>query len=645
MKKIYIPIILIFGFSINANAQEKSRQEKQGDKYSFNYSYEKAIDSYTSSKNLSLEGQRKLAESYSLTGQNDKAEAVYLTLVQSPTGVLPLDYYHYAMILKSTGKYTESNKWMDKFVELNPYDLRSKSYVSTKSKFDSLLKDEGKYKIEHLNLNTNAGDFGTSYYKNKIVFASTRAKAKAFKKKFNWNGKPFLDMYVSDVDGNQLKDPENFSKKLNGKMHDGPASFSNNGTYMAFTRNHYHDKSDDKVIELQIWFSSFTDNKWSQPVPFSINNSEYSVGQPFLTSDGKTMYFVSNMPGGLGGADIYKVKKGDNGAWEKPENLGNKINTEGDEVFPFLSESNEILYFSSNGHCGLGDLDIFSCQLTGLKIGQVNNAGFPLNTQYDDFAMIIDSTSQKGYFSSNRSGGSGDDDIYSVSILKVIEIKKRIVGVAKDVSGSSIPNTFITLYDSKNEVIDTVTTKDNGAYKFFIESDKTFNLNGKKVGYTDGKSQANSNGKDSIIVSDVILTKNEEVVVEKIEVGKDLGKVVKFNPIYFDYHEYKIRPDAEIELNKIVKIMNEYPNMVVNLNSHTDCRASKNYNQKLSDKRAQASTNYIKKRITKPERISGKGYGETKLINACNCDGKVVSGCSEDEHQQNRRTEFIIAKK
>ena len=645
MKKIYIPIILIFGFSINANAQEKSRQEKQGDKYSFNYSYEKAIDSYTSSKNLSLEGQRKLAESYSLTGQNDKAEAVYLTLVQSPTGVLPLDYYHYAMILKSTGKYTESNKWMDKFVELNPYDLRSKSYVSTKSKFDSLLKDEGKYKIEHLNLNTNAGDFGTSYYKNKIVFASTRAKAKAFKKKFNWNGKPFLDMNVSELDGNQLKDPENFSKKLNGKMHDGPASFSNNGTYMAFTRNHYHDKSDDKVIELQIWFSSFTDNKWSQPVPFSINNSEYSVGQPFLTSDGKTMYFVSNMPGGLGGADIYKVKKGDNGAWEKPENLGNKINTEGDEVFPFLSESNEILYFSSNGHCGLGDLDIFSCQLTGLKIGQVNNAGFPLNTQYDDFAMIIDSTSQKGYFSSNRSGGSGDDDIYSVSILKVIEIKKRIVGVAKDVSGSSIPNTFITLYDSKNEVIDTVTTKDNGAYKFFIESDKTFNLNGKKVGYTDGKSQANSNGKDSIIVSDVILTKNEEVVVEKIEVGKDLGKVVKFNPIYFDYHEYKIRPDAEIELNKIVKIMNEYPNMVVNLNSHTDCRASKNYNQKLSDKRAQASTNYIKKRISKPERISGKGYGETKLINACNCDGKVVSGCSEDEHQQNRRTEFIIAKK
>lgn len=646
MKTIYIPIILLFAFSINASAQEKSRQEKQGDKYSFNYSYEKAIDSYTSADKLSLEGQRKLAESYSLIGENDKAEAVYLMLVESPNGVLPLDYYNYSMILKSRGKYIEANKWMEKFVNLNPYDLRSKSYTETKSKFDSLLKDENKYKIEHLTVNTNAGDFGTSYFKNKIVFASTRTKAKAFKRKFNWNGKPFLDIYVSEVDGNQLKTPENFNKKLNGKMHDGPACFSNNGTFMAFTRNHYHDKSKDKVVELQIWFSSYTDNKWSEPVPFSINNSSYSVGHPFLTSDGKTMYFISNMPGGFGGADIYKVIKGSNGEWEKPENLGNKINTEGDEVFPFFNESNESLYFSSNGHCGLGDLDIFTCKIKGSEIGTVKNVGFPLNTQYDDFAIILDSTSQKGYFSSNRIGGSGDDDIYSVSILKALEIRKKIRGIAKDVTGKPIPNTFVSLLDSENAVIDTLTTKDNGAYVFFVESDKAFIVSGKKAGYKDGLSQANSKGKDSIIVMDVVLLKNEvDVVVEIIEVGKDLGKIVKFNPIYFDYHEYEIRPDAEIELDKIVKIMNEYPNMVVSLNSHTDCRSSRNYNQKLSVKRANASTNYIKKRITKPERISGKGYGETRLINNCDCDSKVLSKCSEEDHQLNRRTEFIIVKK
>ncbi len=645
MKTIYIPIILLFGFSISAIAQEKSRQEKQGDKYSFNFSYEKAIDSYTSADKLSLEGQRKLAESYTLIGENEKAAAIYLVLVESPSGVLPIDYYNYSMILRSNGKYTEANKWMDKFVYLNPYDLRAKSYTDTKSKFDSLLKDENKYKIEHLTVNTNAGDFGTSYFGNKIVFASTRAKSKAFKRKFNWNGKPFLDIYVSEVDGSQLKNAENFSKKLNGKMHDGPASFSNNGTFMAFTRNHYHDKSKDKIVELQIWFSSFKDDKWLEPVPFSLNNSGYSVGHPFLTADGKTMYFICNMPGGFGGADIYKVKKSDNGEWEKPENLGNKINTEGDEVFPFLIESNGTLCFSSNGHYGLGGLDIFTCKIKGSEVGPVKNAGFPMNTQYDDFALIMDSTSNKGYFSSNRIGGSGDDDIYSISVLKVLEIRKKLIGIAKDGTGKSIPNTFISLLDSKNMVIDTLTTKDNGAYVFFVESDKAFILSGKKSGYKDGVSQANSNGKDSIIVMDVVLLKNEVVVVEVIEVGKDLGKIVKFNPIYFDYHEYKIRPDAEIELDKIVKIMNEYPNMVVSLNSHTDCRASRNYNQKLSVKRADASANYIKKRITKPERISGKGYGETKLINGCDCDGAVVSKCSEEAHQQNRRTEFIVVKK
>lgn len=644
MKKNYIPIIFLFAYSINASAQEKSRQEKLGDKYSFSYSYEKAIDSYNSADKLSLEGQRKLAESYSLIGENAKAAEIYIKLVESPTGVLPIDYYNYAMILKSNGKYMEANKWMDKFVNLNPYDLRSKSYTDNKSRFDSLLVDESKYKIEHLAFNTNAGDFGTNYFKNNLVFASTRSKSPAFKRKFNWNGKPFLNLYVAEIENNQLKNPENFSKSINGTMHDGPASFSNNGTYMAFTRNHYKDKSKDKVVELQIWFSSFINNKWSDPLPFSHNNSGYSVGHPFLTADGKTMYFSCSMPGGFGGADIYKVKKGDKGEWEKPENVGNKINTEGDEVFPFLNESNKTFYFSSNGQCGLGDLDIFTCKMNGSEIGTVENIGFPINTQYDDFAFIIDSSSAKGYFSSNRLGGSGDDDIYSFSTLKNLEIRKKLMGIAKDETGKIIPNTFVSLLDSKNEVIENVTTKKNGAYVFFIESDKEFVLSGKKEGYVDGISHANSKSKDSIVVMDVVLIKNEIVVVKMIEVGKDLAKVVKFKPIYFDYHEYKIRADAEIELDKIVKIMNEYPNMVVSLNSHTDCRASKNYNQKLSVKRADASISYIKKRITKPERISGKGYGETKLINACNCEGDVTSTCSEEAHQENRRTEFIIVK-
>ncbi len=655
MKTLYISIIALIGISINSMAQEKSRKEKEGDKYSFRYAFDKAINSYHHAKKLTPEGQRRLAENHQNLNQGVESEIVYAKLIASGESIIPMDYYNYAMILKTNGKYEESGKQMDKFGALMPNDLRAKSYLNNKEKLESLLKDEGKYKIEHLNMNTDAQDFGTSYFNNQIVFTSTRATPKIIKRKFNWNGKPFLDMYVSDLDGVQLKDPKIFDKNLDSKLHDGPASFSNHGTYMAFTKNHSHDKSKDKVVELQIWFSSFNDGKWSEPIPFTHNNKDYQVGQPCLTQDGKTMYFVCDMPGGFGGADIYKVTKGDKGEWGTPENLGNKINTEGDEVFPFIEEKNELLFFSSNGHFGLGNLDVFMCSMNGSNFGTVRNAGTPLNTRYDDFAIITDTIPNKGYFSSNRNGGSGDDDIYAIEIVKDLGLDKKIKGVAKDKNEQAIAKTFITLFDNKNNILDTVTTKDDAAYIFLVEPNKEFKLSGKKEKYNDGATAANTSGKEHVVKADVILLDKEEVkaptkadiVNQKIQEGKDLGKIeeLELNTIYFDFHKYNIRPDAEIELNKIVKIMNEYPNMVVLLNSHTDCRSTKGYNQKLSDRRAIASVDYIKKRISNPKRISGRGYGESKLVTDCACEGVAVSNCSEEEHQKNRRTEFIIVKK
>lgn len=636
-------------------AQEKSRKEKEGDKYAFRYAFDKAINSYNHAKKLTPDGQRKLAESHQNLNQSVEAEIVYSKLITAGEGVVPMDHYNYAMILKTNGKYDEAGVQMDKFVTLMPNDLRAKSYFDNKGKLGDLLKDNGNYKIENLKVNTDAQDFGTSYYNNKIVFTSTRATPQIIKRKYNWNGKPFLDMYVSELDGIQLKEPVLFDKNLDSKFHDGPASFSNNGTYMAFTKNHSHDKSKDKVVELQIWFSSFVDKSWTEPVSFSHNNTAYQVGQPCLTQDGKTMYFVCDMPGGFGGADIYRVTKGDKGEWGTPENLGNKINTEGDEVFPFVEEKNGILFFSSNGHFGLGNLDVFMSAMNGKFFGRVLNAGTPLNTKYDDFSVMTDTMAKMGYFSSNRAGGSGDDDIYSVEILNGLDIDKKIKGIAKDKDENPVANTFMTLLDDKSNIIDTLTTKDDAAYTFLAESGKDFKLVGKKDKYNDGTNVANTSGKEYIVKSDVILLAKEEVkpptkaevVAQKIQEGTDLGKIeeLELNTIYFDYHKYNIRPDAEIELNKIVVIMNDYPNMVVKLNSHTDCRSTKNYNQKLSERRAIASANYIKKRISKPERISGKGYGETKLVADCACEGKVVSTCSEEDHQKNRRTEFIIVKK
>lgn len=645
MKKLYIPILLFAGLSLSLTAQEKSRKELQGDKYAFRYSFDKAIDSYSHAKQLTTEGQRRLAESYHNMGQNTEAEAVYAKLISSQNGVLPEDYYNYAMILKGNGKYDEANKTMDKFADLKPDDLRAKSYTDTKAEFPNLLKDDGKSKILHLDFNTAAQDFGTCFYKDKVVFSSTRAVVKMIKRSYNWNGKPFLNMYVSAVDGTQLKKPEIFDKSLDGKMHDGPAAFNADGTYMAYTRNHLKDKSKDKIVELQICFSNLKDGKWSEPELFTYNSSDYSVGQPFLTSDGRTMYFTSDMPGGFGGSDLYRTTKDASNAWSKPENLGNKVNTEGDEMFSFLEENKMTLFFSSNGRSGLGGFDIFSSPVNGKDFGLACNAGTPLNSQYDDFACIIDEKTNKGYFSSNRSGGSGDDDIYSVELLKVAETGKKIQGFAMDKNQKVLPGTFVSLSDDKNKVIDTATTKGDGAYSFAVASDKNYRLTGTKQKYIEGDSSTNTFGKELIVKADVILLTKEQVVASKIEVGKDLAKILNFESIFFDYGKYNIRPDAIEELDKIVAIMNDYPKMTVEFRSHTDCRSTKHFNQILSDERAKASADYIKKRISNPSRIYGKGYGEEKLANVCPCEGDVVSDCTEDEHQKNRRTEFIIIKK
>ena len=669
MKKIYIPIIAIFGFcthisaqnmakgkkfelnppntNVVITAQSKSRSELKGDKLAFGYAYNKAIDCYSNTKQLTIEGQRKLANSYMQTNQPFEAEAVYSKMINAPYGIIPEDYYNYAMVLNSNAKYSEANYWLNKFAELKPNDLRVKDYISNKANLPEMLTDKSNYKISHLDANTNAQDFGTCFYKNKIVFSSTRSSGKMISRKYNANGKPFLDLYVADIDSNQISKPKKFNKLFNRNLHDGPASFNRDGTFMAFTQNNYDLKGKDKVVKLQLFFSTNTNGKWSKPVPFPLNSKDYSVGQPCLSSDGNTMYFASDMPGGYGGVDIYRIAKNEKGEWGNAENMGAKINTEGDELFPFYKsgEDNEMLFFSSNGHYGIGGLDIFVCEMCKSKIGKVYNAGFPLNSSGDDFAVIINDKTNKGYFSSNRAGGSGDDDIYTVELLNNLNIGKRIKGIAKDNLGNPIAKTFVTLLDEKDNVMDTITTGFDAAYVFFVDADKIIKLTGKKENYDDGFVIASSFTKETIIQADVVLLTKEQILAEKIAKADDLGKALALKPIYFDLDKFNIRVDAALELDKIAKTMNDYPEMIVNLRSYTDCRETKEYNQKLSDKRAKASVDYIKKKITKPSRISGKGYGKSKMVNECECDGNIVSDCPDVKHQLNRRTEFIIVKK
>lgn len=676
MIKTILPLILFLAFCININAQqqtnsenrdaqnldnssskamlsEKSSKEIAGDKYFFIYDFNKAIGKYVRVNDLTLNGLRNLSESYRNVGKYEKSEEVYLKLINAQSNVSPEDYYNYASLLKYSGKYTEAFKMMDKFSALNPLDARAIDYVENKHKFESISKDDGTFKINQLNINSNADDYATSFYGNKIVFVSNKSLYKMIARIYNWTGKPFWNMYVSEIEDGELKKPESFTKEIRSKYHDGPVSFSNDGTFMAFTRNKINDKSEDDVVELLIFFSSYVDEKWTEPVPFKLNNKEYQVEDPCLTPDGNTMYFASNMPGGFGGSDLYKVTRVDNGEWGAAVNLGSAVNTEGDEMFPFFESANKILFFTSNGRFGLGGLDIFYCSVNGSDFGNVKNAGYPLNTQYDDFAAIIDSQLNKGYISSNRSGGSGGDDIYSFDLLKNLKIDKRIEGIAMDKNGEPISGALVILLDNNDDLIDSMTTNNLGTFSFFADADKNFTLTAEREDYDDATITANTFSKERIVKADITLFKEEIIVVQKEETESpkiteddkdDKVKIGNLNTIYFDMDKSNIREDAEIELNKIVKIMNDNPDLVVEIRSYTDSRGSKDYNIKLSTRRANSTLNYIKSRINNPERIYGKGYGETTLVNDCAGEGNIVSNCSEKQHQANRRTEFYIVK-
>jgi hypothetical protein len=420
MKNFVILVLITLGLASGLFAQEKSRRELKGDKYFAVYYFDKAIKAYSNTRELSTEGQRRLARSYQNLNMNVEAEQSYQLLVNGNIGVVPEDIYNYAMVLRINGKTTESDRWMEKFASLMPNDLRVIDYLAHRSLRSDLVRDMGKYTIRHLNFNSNALEFGTSYYRNdKIVFASTRSKSRMISRNYNWTGRPYWNLHVSDIDGEQLGKPELFSRQLSGRLNDGPASFNLAGDEMAYTSNNYNFRKSDKSVALQIFFSRLADDKWLPPTPFHLNSPDYSTGHPFLTMDGNTMYFSSDMPGGFGGADLYKCTRDANGVWGNPVNLGPEINTEGNEMFPFFDEKEHKLYFSSDGRFGLGGLDIFYCTIVNNQVGPVSNMGYPINSQHDDFAYIVNSQVGTGYFSSNRPGGTGGDDIYSVRLTEI----------------------------------------------------------------------------------------------------------------------------------------------------------------------------------------------------------------------------------
>ncbi|MRI01092.1 OmpA family protein [Kriegella sp. EG-1] len=611
--------------------------------------YEEAL--LKGEKNYSSDIIQKAADSYYYNTNMEKAYEWYNILYDNYGKELSADnMFKYAHTLKGTGKYGRSKRLMrlyNKKVKNNALETNSESLsMPNEIVLDNILASTNDHiEIKNLDINSQYSDFSPMFLdSSQVVFASAKDSSFLHTKKYKWNDQPYLDLYVAKLneESQDLKDAIKFSKKINTKYHEASVAFSPDNKTMYFTRNNFGKKlKRDKfgVNNLKIYRSTKVDTDWSNAEELPFASDDYSIGHPALSPDGKQLYFISDMPGTMGSTDIFVVDILENNSFSEPRNLGPEINTDKREMFPFFN--GEKLYFSSDGHTGLGGLDIFEASYDSEEgFSKPVNIGQPINSNKDDFSYIIDRVSQKGYFASNRDGGKGDDDIYSFKNLLLEEIPTNInaiSGVVTElITGDLMPKALVELLDENNVKLKEIETTDDGSFIFEdLDSNTKYNIRANKNPYFENVATAKTKENDTINV-DIALKRLEELIAVE-----DGVKKLKTEMIHFDFDKSFIRTDAAIELDKMVAVMNEYPNMIIKIESHTDSRGSRTYNEYLSDRRAKSSRDYLIKKGIAPDRIeSAIGYGESRLINEC--DGTVR--CSEQAHYLNRRSEFIITK-
>jgi len=634
---------------------DKSKLIQKADQYFNKLWYAEAAETYEKAlakgdKHRSREIIQKTADAYYFNTNMEKAYEWYNVLYENYGKEMSSDnIFKYAHSLKGTGKYARSKKLMRlynrKTEEGDTKAKRENSIPANEIVLDDILKVEQKFEIKNMGINTEYSDFSPMFLDStQIVFSSAKDSSFFNTRRYKWNNQPYLDLYVARIneESQDLRNAIKFSKKINTKYHEASVTFSPDNKTMYFTRNNYGKKlkRDNKGINhLKIYKSTKSDNEWSEAVEVSFNSDAYSTGHPAMSPDGKQLYFVSDMPGSLGKTDIFVVDVLDDGSFSEPRNLGPTINSEHKEMFPFFNGKK--LYFSSDGHTGLGGLDIYeSAYDAELGFQEVENMGKPINSNKDDFSYIVNEQNQKGFFASNREGGKGDDDIYSFKRLTVEETPANlnaIAGVVTEMAtGDLMPQSLVQLLDENGIKLKEMVTEEDGSFIFEdLESNTKYTLKTVKGQYFENEIIADTKDNERINV-DVSMKRLKEMIALE-----DGIKKLKTEMIYFNFDKSSIRPDAAKELDKLVSVMKEYPNMVIKIESHTDSRGSKVYNEYLSDKRAKSTRDYIISQGIDSSRIeSAIGYGENKLLNEC--DGTVR--CKETDHLLNRRSEFIIVK-
>lgn len=641
MKKVYFIYALLFGLQIQA---QETKIIKGNTQYQ-DLAYIDATQTYlkVAKKGYkSVELFEKLGDSYYFNANLKEANKWYSELFALNQPVQSEYYYRYSQTLKAIEDYKKADEYLDKFYKVSGSDVRANLYNKQRDYKKVIEKNSGRYTIKNTTVNTRKSDYGTAFFGNKVIFSTSRDTTGFERVQTKWTNQSFTNFYVSDVnDDSDLGKPERFSKVINSKFHEDTPVFTKDLKTIYFTRNNFTEgkigRDEARVINLKLYKATYNEGKWENVIELPFNSDSYSVAHPALSPDEKTLYFASNMPGTTGQSDIFKVAiLGDN-QYGKPEKLLGGINTESRETFPFITQDNE-LYFASDGHQGLGGLDIFVTKIkSDGSIGPVVNLGTPVNGTMDDFAFIIDNTTRKGYFSSNRAGGKGSDDIYSFAEITplVIDCKGELTGIITDEETKAIlPGSTVSLFDDKFNLISKVTADDKATYQFEVDCAKTYYVRAESKDY---------DTRERNIVIPVAGEKTDGSIalskkIKEIKTGTDLAKTFNIKIIYFDLDKSNIRPDAQADLAKIAEIMKEFPTMKVDVRSHTDSRQTAAYNEKLSNARAKSTIDWLVKNGIAKERLSGKGYGESQLVNGC-ADGVK---CSEEEHQMNRRSEFII---
>lgn len=704
-------------------AQAQKLQERMASRYDEVFDYSKVAAIY---EDLDAKGKgdastlRKLADAYRKLGDAPRAEGAYRRLMIAP-GRTAEDILAFGDELRANGKYSEALQQYELYAKEKPDDARAQSYLKSPTLFYRLKKDSTSSTIRVLPINSPEADLGMTVMDELLLFSSARGEGAGGRRMYQWDDQPFLNLYTALLKGETAEDPMVMRGHINSRYHEGTVSYDSLAKRLYFTRNNYFygtvSKDKQGELNLGIYFSDVVQGEFGQPewgnlIPFDHNDVESNTGHPTISADGRTMYFASDRPGGEGGVDIWMCRNLGN-QWSEPENLGPKVNTSGDEMYPFISK-NGTLYFASNGHPGLGGLDLFFARMRESGPGKVFNLGYPMSTRFNDHSLMLVNDSS-GFFASDRTGGQGSDDIYGCTIrpqmiylagtvidkatrepiegatilLKdekgehvkryqletapggkfnmeaeyheryllvatavgyyqaelpiatdddpleniVVEMEKYDYAAEGTIfhgeTGAPLEGSTVILTDGEDKELGRMTVDATGKYRFPLLKDSDYRLKVEKEGFFKQSARITTKGKPSaIITTDFRLF---PLVVDQ---------VVRLENIFYDYNKWNIRPDAALELDKLVQTLMDNPTVTIELSSHTDCRGKDAYNMNLSQKRAKAAVDYLIIEGIAAGRVKSKGYGESKPSETCVCEK-----CSEEQHQRNRRTEFKVLSK